>query len=236
MSVPRCASLKERQLVRKTRPGRIRTAPRLRELPRERENSLDGLRVLVVEDEPLIRRAVAEARHDVHPVFGRLICWLTFSAGAEYLGKGLCLAHGIQFWNDARPAKICELPEGSINDWLKKTKGRPKRKEERSFGTIGGLTWEEKGNPSPLEQLARKFHAQPEETHLLLGAYTVLGSTIRNRDAHAYVPNVRASHFWLVDDLFMPALNLLIEWIPKGEGQLVNEWQASAGKFIQGLK
>jgi len=61
MSVPRCASLKERQLVRKTRPGRIRTAPRLRELPRERENSLDGLRVLVVDDEPLIRRAVAEA-------------------------------------------------------------------------------------------------------------------------------------------------------------------------------
>jgi hypothetical protein len=31
---------------------------------------------------------------DVHPEFGRLICWISFSVGAEYLAKGVCLLKG----------------------------------------------------------------------------------------------------------------------------------------------
>jgi len=41
-------------------------------------------------------RYVFEDHHPrVHERFGRLICWLQFSVGAEYLAKGFCLIHGI---------------------------------------------------------------------------------------------------------------------------------------------
>lgn len=34
-------------------------------------------------------------REDVDPVFGRIICWINFSAGAEFLAKGICLLREI---------------------------------------------------------------------------------------------------------------------------------------------
>ncbi len=33
-------------------------------------------------------------KKDVDPVFGRLICWINFSAGAEFLAKGVCILRG----------------------------------------------------------------------------------------------------------------------------------------------
>jgi hypothetical protein len=32
----------------------------------------------------------------IDPAFGRLICWINFSAGAEFLAKGICLLRGIE--------------------------------------------------------------------------------------------------------------------------------------------
>ncbi len=32
----------------------------------------------------------------IDPFFGRLICWITFSAGAELLIKGVCLANDVE--------------------------------------------------------------------------------------------------------------------------------------------
>src|SRR5262245_9665843 len=69
------------------------------------------------------------ARTDIHPAFGRLMCWLTFSAGAEYLAKGVCIERGIKFWAGQNPAKVCEYPNKPIPQWLKDTNGKPKRKE-----------------------------------------------------------------------------------------------------------
>jgi len=60
--------------------------------------------------------------------------------------------------------------------------------------------------------------------------------TIRNRDAHAYVPNVRDNHFWMVQDVFMPALNLLVKWIPNGGGKRLGDWRSTTGQFIQSLR
>jgi hypothetical protein len=32
----------------------------------------------------------------LHPEFGRLMCWIMFSAGAEFFGKGACLLNSIE--------------------------------------------------------------------------------------------------------------------------------------------
>jgi hypothetical protein len=57
----------------------------------------------------------ARWRKEVHPVFGRLICWITFSAGAELLAKGVCLSSGIEVRD---PHTVPTYPQG---DW---TSGR----------------------------------------------------------------------------------------------------------------
>jgi hypothetical protein len=36
-------------------------------------------------------------RRDVDPIFGRLICWIAFSAGAEFLAKEHALSRGLRF-------------------------------------------------------------------------------------------------------------------------------------------
>ena len=42
-----------------------------------------------------------------------------------------------------------------------------------------------------------------------MASYRLLQHSIRNRDAHAYIPNVRDSHYNLVPELFSRSLNLL---------------------------
>ena len=56
--------------------------------------------------------------------------------------------------------------------------------------------------------------ATKEQANLLLAAYSLLASTIRNRDTHAYIPNVRDHHLSLVNDLFAGCFNLLVSWLP----------------------
>jgi hypothetical protein len=111
------------------------------------------------------------ARHDIHPVFGRLICWLLFSAGAEYLAKGLCLAHDIPF---AEPAEVAKLPDIPIATWLEQTKGYPKAygtEPATNYKHLGTLTHSEEKKLSPLDQLAKKNNTSRDDVYLLLGAY-----------------------------------------------------------------
>lgn len=44
-----------------------------------------------------VTREVFESswQRDVDPVFGRVICWISFAAGAEFLAKGTCLVRGV---------------------------------------------------------------------------------------------------------------------------------------------
>jgi len=174
------------------------------------------------------------ARNDIDPAFGRLMCWMIFSSGVEFLGKGVCIAHDIDFWKSVKPASTCEIPTYPISTWLAATKGRPKVKTVPSYGTIGSLTWQEHGHRSAIERLAVKCKAAPDDTRVLLGTFTLLGTAIRNRDAHAYVPNVRAAHHWLVSDLFINAINLLVSWIPDGGPHRLQQWLDEAEQFIQG--
>jgi len=42
-------------------------------------------------------------------------------------------------------------------------------------------------------------------------------ASIRNRDAHVYTENVRRSHFRVVADLFVPAINGILASLEPGE-------------------
>jgi hypothetical protein len=67
-----------------------------------------------------------------------------------------------------------------------------------------------------------------------LAAYTLVARSIRNRDAHAYIPNVRDQHQSLVPVLFTDVLNLLIAWV-EGGTQTVETWRHEPDAFIATL-
>jgi hypothetical protein len=133
--------------------------------------------------------------HKSDPNFGRLICWITFSAGAELLVKGVCLANRVDIRGKPRPDGIV------------------------LFGPLGNL-WDKqkkkKGQKTHLDCLFEKVGAEPDQQNRVLVTYQNLTTTIRNRDAHAYVPNVRNNNFDLVSERFVPCFNLLMSWLPEG--------------------
>ncbi len=157
----------------------------------------------------------------IDPVFGRLICWINFSAGAEFLAKGVCLLNGI----DIRTTiKVPDYPKPSTDlpTWARQFRKDPTYAgtvETTKFGTLGDLYNDRptKHNPAPnpaLKRLCFSVKAADDQRELLLAAYELLAKTIRNRDAHAYVHNVRGSHFYLAYDLFAKCFNLLLSWLP----------------------
>lgn len=103
--------------------------------------------------------------------------------------------------------------------------------EITKFGTLGDLT---RGNASPLIKLCSSVGASPQEKDWLFAAYEFLRTSIRNRDAHAYVPNVRDSHFNLVPELFSNCFNILVSWLPDGPTTL-NHWRSESRKFVASL-
>jgi hypothetical protein len=113
----------------------------------------------------------------IDPYFGRFMCWITFSAGAELLLKGVCLAHGVEVGH------------------------RP-----HSFGTLDGA----------LKQLGRVFEkvtaVSKEDQGRIRKAYATL-KKIRDRDVHAYWPNVRNNDFTLLGEVFVPCFNLMLSWV-----------------------
>jgi hypothetical protein len=66
-------------------------------------------------------------------------------------------------------------------------------------------------------------------------AYNFLALTIRNRDAHAYVPSVRDAHHYLVAALFAECFNLIVSWLLPNGPYTLNEWtdRDTAKKYIE---
>lgn len=167
-------------------------------------------------------------QHDLDPVFGRLICWIMFSTGAEFLAKGACLVSGIEIRTET---KVPCYPSGSIQDWasnFNKNRDSTGTMTVSFFGTLKDLT-ADKGPeaPAPLSRLCTKVCATDEQKTLLLASYDLLRMTIRNRDAHAYVANVRDLHHLLVSEMFCQCFNLLAGWLPGGP-IIINEWRSEA--------
>jgi hypothetical protein len=171
-------------------------------------------------------------RHDVDPNFGRLICWIMFSTGAEFLAKGVCLVRGVEL---RKEKKVPCYPSGPIQDWACKFNKDGYSTDTMTttfFGTLSALTG--KGSHAPLSRLCTKVCATNDEKELLIAAYDLLRKTIRNRDAHAYVPNVRGFHHSVVADVFCPCFNALVSWLPDGPS-ILNAWRGEAASFMAKL-
>ena len=86
---------------------------------------------------PITREAFEAANKDVDSVFGRLICWINFSAGAEFLAQGVCLICKV----DVRTDKLVPAyPSTDLNVWVKQfQRDAQGTLHTTNFGTIRQL-------------------------------------------------------------------------------------------------
>jgi hypothetical protein len=142
---------------------------------------------------------------EVHSEFGRVISWIVFSVGTEYLVKGICLLRGLIQVRE-RPVLRPPFPSEDIQSWVRLVCNKQQAAYESviSFGTLGDM---------PLEKLVKDL----PERDLAWAALELLRQSIRNRDAHRYMRNVRAAHFRAVRELLVPASNALLNLLDRAE-------------------
>lgn len=142
---------------------------------------------------------------NVHHAYGRVICWIVFSIGGEYLAKGACLLAGITTPESATVIRGPEWDEAT-EAWSDLVLADdPKTKvADTNLGTLGKL---------PIKKIA----ALGPDRQMVSATMKYLASAIRNRDAHRYAPNVRAAHFRDVPRLFVPAFNALLRTLDQEE-------------------
>jgi hypothetical protein len=141
--------------------------------------------------------ALANERHQT---YGRVMSWVVFAVGCEYILKGACQVKGLNVQAKTKPVLRVPPWESNLEEWAKAA---------------------QKGNNDVMEQvmstkpwgqlpLAFLFEGTPgKEVHVQ--SMKLLGQTIRNRDAHRYVQEQRAAHFHAVPRMFIPALNALLD-------------------------
>jgi hypothetical protein len=176
-------------------------------------------------------------QQDRDPAFGRLECWILFSAGAEMLAKGLCLLHQVEI----RFTKLVPAyPTKNFSEWstafIKKWQTAGVMTAV-NYGTIRNLVdrpYPKTNLPPAFPRLFAKVGATAAQADRLLAAYQLLATTVRNRDAHSYVPNVRDHHGFLVAELFTDCFNDLVSWLPDGRATL-SVWRQEAQEFIRFL-
>lgn len=145
--------------------------------------------------------------------FGRLMSWILFSVGAEYILKAACKEHDIA--SPMEKALGIEYPEsGDIAEWARLVSART------SGDTVSGeITTDEFYSPLGkyvrlhIRPLAEKLELEDEDGDLLYAGYRLL-AVIRNRDVHTYERDVRNANFYLIGDVFVPCLNLLWQSLP----------------------
>ncbi len=147
----------------------------------------------------------ATGHRRVHRKYGRLICWITFAVGAEYICKGVCLLKGRDV---VTPTEVIRLPykDEDLQEWIRLVNSDSSaiRQASTKSVTLGKL---------PVgDVLDQGFNRD-----LVIAGVKLLASTIRNRDAHWYAENVRAFHFHAVQSLFVPAVNILLASLDQAE-------------------
>jgi hypothetical protein len=144
-----------------------------------------------------------QAAADVHPRFGRVMKWIWFSTGAEYLLKGALISTG-DLVPLSGPEKLDFPSENEIASWTARAFTSAAKTTRTDYKTMSGMQ-------NGLKQLCGRHGSERERGKSLRAAFLLLGESVRNRDAHAYVPDVRVAHFHLLP-LFAEAFNTLLSW------------------------
>ena len=144
--------------------------------------------------------------------FGRAAMWNIFSTGAELLLKGVLLKNN-KMTVGKKPAlnypkSASELVEIGKQCFLT-NKGTCDVIQVPQYGTLDSAItkfrdWKGKSSPSEMDA--------SEEAYVIT-AFEILRDTIRNRDTHAYVENVRDSHYHLVNEIFLNAFNICLSYM-----------------------
>lgn len=148
---------------------------------------------------------------ELDPNFGRLMYWIWFSTGAEYLLKGFLILQDPSFLRSAMkfetPPKPGQAGTAQSASWAQSVidNSAPKA-SQNDFGTMGKAVGLARKLATPLDR-----GVVPAQTAALKAeaAYIFLANAIRNRDSHAYVPDVRKDHHHM-NEIFAPAFNVLI--------------------------
>ncbi len=134
-----------------------------------------------------------------HPAFGRVMLWILFSTGAEYLLKASLIFSGLLELRTKQKLGIPLKGTPWTSEWLQSVPAS----DVANFYTMGQVR-------SQLAQLlARLPDVSQDDKTRVQHTYDLLRDAIRNRDAHAYVKGVRAAHFHVLET-FCSAFNTLL--------------------------
>jgi hypothetical protein len=172
--------------------------------------------------------------------FGRVACWTSFSIGAEYLLKGLLLAKGTEIRDQKKTYAVPPQDRSEMQKWCRRMRRPNKQHPEIArpdlyayYDTLGGLT-AGKLRPFLAENTPQAGTSKEvvdqydQDADMVYAALELLANMIRNRDAHAYVPNVRSQHEWLVSSLFVPAFNVMLRWMPDSAKEIGHRYRVRA--------
>jgi len=150
--------------------------------------------------------------------YGRLICWIIFSVGAEYIGKGFCLVneHNLIIPDKLviRSLKLNEELRSWINLVVSDKKSDKITQNDVYFGTLGKL-----------EGIIGKYINDDFDSKLVEACYIYLANSIRNRDVHRYTKDTRGFHFHMVEKLFVPAFNIILKSVEQKYPGFNSQWE-----------
>ena len=137
-----------------------------------------------------------------HPIFGRLMLWLLFSTGSEYLLKGALIWAGEFSPNTKATVLLPTKQTPWTSEWISEViSNRLEKIDSADYLTIGKLDG----------HLKRLCNGRPDGDDVRV-AFKLLAEAIRNRDAHAYVRGVRASHHHMASH-FAQAYSIMVGWL-----------------------
>lgn len=132
-----------------------------------------------------------------HIEFGRVMSWVLFSVGCEYVLKGACLVRELM-GTGSKFVLRSPASEDDLVGWVAAALDSHASVQEEvvTTGTLVKL---------PIAKLV----AGSPEKDLAMAAFKLLRD-MRNRDAHHYAQNVRALQFQAVPKLLVPLLNVAL--------------------------
>ena len=160
------------------------------------------------------------ARCTFDPDYGRYICWVLFSVGAENLAKAARVCNhvvskrvsslGYPKYEDAMP--VMDWVKKVLNESMSASDSPAKKYDYRPLEKYWKST---QRHTAFLKSLCSKHSVSSNDRDLLIAGYKYLTQAIRNRDAHTYVPEQRQKNYPAVQPIFVPSFNVLLRTMEK---------------------